>query len=377
MSDANEPELLQLSLQYEPETSNKVKQHWYVTFSRQRKISVYGKRIMARVLEQIKDDDLVLREFYQLRVSSILEDTGMDTSSAHVFAKKALYELAAVQWEFEDVVTKEWYLRPLLDGTKDRRIGIKDGIITIILNPKLAPYFVDIAGQYSTYKLDGYMGLHSWYSMRFFEILSAFRDKGWWEVSIEEYRQLMDCGPELDKFGQIKKDKVGKVKMKLANTADLINQTIPGPQKELQTTPYAFSYHPLFDEVPRRGRPKIIGLRFELHHKLLTVIPATWLEDKDAGRVIASLREFRVTDKNICLYLKPLGLAGGRKLVKEWQVKEGSQRKIDDKVKYCNAAFVRQGKLAIEAQRAEALQARQHVQQALFPAKALEKIAHK
>ena len=94
--------LLELALQYEPEAQNRVKQHWHVTFSRQRKMTVYSKRIMARVMEQIKDDDLQLREFYQLRVSSLVEGTENE-SQQYTLAKKALYELAAVQWEFEDL----------------------------------------------------------------------------------------------------------------------------------------------------------------------------------------------------------------------------------------------------------------------------------
>ncbi|OGX87414.1 hypothetical protein BEN47_10820 [Hymenobacter lapidarius] len=331
-------------------------------------MSVISKRIMARVLEQIKEDDLELREFYQLRVTSLVEGTDMTVESAYTFAKQALYELARVQWEFEDVETKEWYLRPLLDGTKERRVGIKDGTITIILNPQLAPYFVNIAGQYSTYKLEGYLGLHSWYSMRFFEILSSFRVSGWWEVSLEKYREVMDCGPELDKYGQIKKDKAGKVKMKLANASDLIAKTVLGAQKELQTTPYAFDYHPVYEqERVGRGRRKIVGLRFDLQQKQLTAVPPSWLTDKDAGPVIANLRSFKVTDKNIALYLKTMTLAGARKLLYEWRIKENSQQKIDDKTKYCNAVFVRAAKVLIEERKELALADKRIAQQALFP----------
>jgi hypothetical protein len=43
--------MLELDLQYEPEALARVKQHWAATFAHQRKISVYGKRIMARVME--------------------------------------------------------------------------------------------------------------------------------------------------------------------------------------------------------------------------------------------------------------------------------------------------------------------------------------
>lgn len=357
---------LQLDLQYEPNLTNEVKQSRSATLSHQRKMSVYSKRILARVLEQITEDDLQLREFYQLRVSSIVDDTNLDVVSAYSFVKRALRELSTVQWEFEDLDTKEWYFLALLDTSKKVRVGIKDGIVTVVLNPELTPYFVQIAGQYSTYKLDAYMGLHTWYSMRFYEILSTFRDTGWWEVPLNEYRLLMDCGPELDKWGKPKKDKLGNIIVKLADTKDLVKYTVLHAQKELASTPCAFEYQPILEQKAGRGRPKIVGLRFTLLHKLLTAIPTSWLEHKPTAALIGRLREFRVTDKNIAQYLVPLTTAAAQRLVHEWQLKENSQKKIDDRVKYCNAVFVRAGKAAVLAAREEALKDKKIAKQALL-----------
>lgn len=370
LQDPHQPEqipYLQLALLHEPKQTNRVKQSRSVTLSHQRKISVYSKRILARVMEQITENDSQLQEFYQLRITSIVSDTELDVVSAYSFVKRALRELATVQWEFEDIDNQEWYFLHLLDSTKKRRVGIMNGIITIVLNPELTPYFVNIAGQYSTYKLDAYMGLHTWYAMRFYEILSTFRDTGWWEISLDEYRLLMDCGVETDKWGKTRKDKLGQPVMKLAQAKDLIKNTVLHAQKELASTNCAFDFKPILEQKDTRGRPKIIGLHFDLLHTELKVIPASWLADKDVARVIDRLRSFAVTEKNIAQYLKPIGLATANNLVREWQLKENSQKKIDDKLKYCNAVFVRQGKQAIEEKRAEALQARKQVQQVLFP----------
>lgn len=54
-----------------------------------------------------------------------------------------------------------------------------------------------------------------------------------------------------------------------------------------------------------------------------------------------------------------------RKLLREWQLKENSQKKIDDKQKYCNAVFVRVGKQISEEKKKDTLLARQVVQAAL------------
>jgi hypothetical protein len=357
---------LQLSLQYEPDGSNQVKQHKKFTFSRQPKMSVYSKRILAKVLEQIKDGDTELREFYQVRVSSLLDGTDHSPHNAYVQSKKAIYELAHVQFQIEDVDSSSYYVLALLDTTKTRRVGVHDGIITIILNPQLAPYFLNIAGQYSIYKLDGYMGLSSFYTMRLFEILSFWKNTGWWEVPIEEYRQLMDCGPELDKFGQVKRSKKGEIKMKLAKTTHLIEQTVLTAQKELESTPYAFTFYPVLEPRTKAGRPKISKLHFDLVHRDLTKIPPAWLVDKNTGPVIRSLQEFKISELNIAKYLGVLGQRECSKLLREWQLKELSAKKIEDRAKYCNFAFVAQAKAIIEARQREAKEAKNITQHVLF-----------
>ena len=373
VSSSADASLLQLPLTYEPALSGVVRQHWDMTFSRQRRISVYGKRIMARVLEQISKDDFQLREFYQLRTVSLLDEAD-DHNGAYVFAKRALYELARVQWEFEDKETQTWYVRSLLDTTQERRVGIKEGIITVILNPQLAPYFVQIAGRFSTYNLNGYLGLSSWYSMRLYEMLSAWRDTGWWEVSIEEYRQLMDCGPELDKLGQPKKNKQGEVKMKEAKITHLLERTMAKAQEELANTPLAFTCVQLTAAATGKGRPKVVKLRFELLNQAPTAIPPSWLEVPAVAAAVGKLRGFRVSERNIATYLKPLGLAAASELVRTWQIKEQSNNRINEKEKYCNAAFTRAGEKAVAAQRQaatdlkqETKEARKMVQQVLFP----------
>ncbi|RZK28222.1 MAG: RepB family plasmid replication initiator protein, partial [Hymenobacter sp.] len=247
--------MLELDLKYEPEFRGEVKQHWNVTFAHQKKISVYGKRIIAR-----------------------------DTETAYAKIKGALYELADVKWEFESIDHKEWYFRHLLDTTKEQRVGYKEGIITILLNPQLAPYLVK-AAHYSKFPLNGYMNLKSWYSMRFFEILAAWQDKGYWEVTVDNYRQYMDCWHEIDKRGQIKKGKNGQPLVKYANTRLLIANTMKEPEKELAGTDFEFTFTPIYEtDRPTRGRKKIIRFRFDLKKgPMLKEIPASWLEHVDTG----------------------------------------------------------------------------------------------
>ncbi|GAB3513938.1 hypothetical protein GCM10027341_56480 [Spirosoma knui] len=340
--------VLPLGLSYEPKHKDLVKQHWNVTFARQGRMSVAAKRIMARVIDQIRDDDFKLRPYYQFRIVDIVTEAGITKETAYKEIQGALLELLAAIWEFESLDGKEWFARHLLDSTKERAVGYKDGIITVLLNPQLEPYFVQIA-HYSTYQLNNYMGLKSWYSMRFFEILSAFRDTGLWCPTVEQYRQLMDCTQEKDKRGKIKRDKNGNPKIKYPLTKDLVKYTITEPLEELAGTALAFDYEPVYETTRMtRGRKKIIGFKFTLKRKQDGKIPEFWLQNAVVSKVVAGLRAWKVTDKNIALYLEDIGTKAANKLLYDWQLKENTDDRINDRVKYCNAVFARAGKSAQE-----------------------------
>lgn len=337
-----------LGLTYEPKHKELVKQHWNMTFARQKRMSPLAKRIMARVIDQIRDDDFELREYYQFRISDLAADTKLVNKTLYNHVKGALRELSDISWEFESTDSSEWYIQHLLDTTKAKRVGYKDGIATVLLNPQLAPYFIEVA-HYTKYQLSSYMNLKSWYSMRFFEILSAFRDTGVWHPSVDTYRQLMDCWHEKDKWGVVKKAKNGKPKMKYPSTGDLVTYTIAEAYQELAETNLAFDYEVVYEEGGgRRGRPAITGLRFTLKRRPEGIIPSEWYEYPSVMKAVNSLRGWAVTDKNIALYLEDIGTAAAHRLVYEWQLKENSSARIDNRAKYCNAVFVRQGKQAQE-----------------------------
>lgn len=161
------PLTLPLGLVDEPQHQELVKQHWNVTFARQGKMSVTAKRIMARVLDQIRDDDYELRPFFQLQISDIVEEAGITKKVAQREVEGSLLELGSAIWVFKSLETQEgeadkWYMRHLLDTKKKMGVGYENGIITIILNPELAPYFIQVA-HYTKFKLNNYMSLRSWY----------------------------------------------------------------------------------------------------------------------------------------------------------------------------------------------------------------------
>jgi len=308
----------------EKDVKKYAKQHWNVTFARQRKVSVYAKRIMANVLAMIKEDDSDLRPYYQMHISDVVPATDSDF---HAKVKKAFDELTDLKWLIEDISTKYFAFRHLLN-TSDVNCAYKDGTISIVLNPLLKPYFIELA-HYSIYELKHYMHFSSWYSLRMFELLSAFKDTGIWWVAIDEFRQLMDC------------------EKKYPLTKDLLKYTLTEPLQELESTDLAFAYEPIFDMYAHgRGRKPVIALEFRLKKAKPKNIPKEWFEFSDEHKnVLLRLRTWQVTDANIIRYAKAIGMERANKLLYEWQLKG---KEIQDKGKYCNAVWVRVGKVASE-----------------------------
>ncbi len=307
-----------------------VKQHWNVTFARQRKISVYAKRIMALVIAQIQDNDLALKPFYQMHITDIVRESNVNRHTAYKEVKKALKELMVQIWEFEDLASKRYTPKHIVDTTKvisedGFEYGYDNGTITIVLNPALKPYFLEL-GHYTTYGLLDYMQFRSWYSMRIYEILEAHRDTGKYYVNIDEYRTLMDCN---DKYPLNK---------------DLINKTLKEPLEELEGTKMAFIYKPVYPQKKQKGRPPIVALEFTLKKKELKKIPKHWLKDERAKSLIDQLLAFQVTEKNIAKYGGIIPLSEASQMIRAWQIKEQSNKRIDNKRRYCNAVWVRTGK---------------------------------
>lgn len=298
------------------------KQHWNATFARQRKVSVYAKRIMANVLSMIKDDDSELRPYYQMHISDVISNSEVDS---YTKIKNSFIELSQLHWLLEDIEKKRFEVRHLLN-TSDINCRYENGYITIVLNPILKPYFTELA-HYTIYELKHYMHFSSWYSLRMFELLSAFKDTGVWWVSIGEFRKLMDC-----------ENKYPKV-------PDMLKYVLSEPLQELEKTELAFAYETILDKSSHnRGRKPVIALEFQLKKTSARNIPESWFEFSDAHKnVLLRLRTWMVTDSNIVRYAKVIGMEAANKLLYEWQLKG---KEIQDKAKYCNAVWVRVGKAA-------------------------------
>ena len=309
-----------------------------------------AKRILARVLDQINHNGTELCPLFQVSLESIISAGQLTRENAYVEVKSAVRQLARVVWQLKCLPGGQWQPRHLLDTTKGEAVGYHNGVITVALNPQLTSYLVN-PQHYSTFKLEEYLKLSNWYSMRLYELLAAFRDTGVWEVSIEEYRKLMDCHYQTDKRDRVLKDKDGKPKLKYANAADLIKRTTAVPILDLAVTEMAFKVTGLKADCGALGRRRIVSLRFELlQPQPAKRIPEAWLTHPETKDLVEKLRgKWKVKEASIARYAPVLGREKIAKLLTEWELKENSMLPITDREKYCNTVFVRAAKALKEA----------------------------
>ena len=216
----------------------------------------------------------------------------------------------------------------MIDTTKDHEEHYNNGTIRIALNPLLKPFFLELS-HYTTYELKWYMTLRSWYSMRMFEALSAFKDTGIWVVSIEEYRKLMDC------------------EKKYPDINDLLKRTLPEPLEELEKTDVAFSYSPILDANHRgRGRKPIVALEFKLKKVTPKKIPASWYQFSDEyKRILEGLLNYGISEAHITKYAPHIGIEGVKEIMKVFY-KAQLNAEIKDKKAYYNKIWLNKGEEA-------------------------------
>jgi plasmid replication initiation protein len=312
------------------------RQSWNTTFGRQQNVGVMPKRIMVAVLSQIKREDLDFKPFYRFHISEFAMPN-QDITSLYKDVKTAFGKLTDLKWFFEElnkenILKSKFSYRHLLN-TSDVNCGYDNGYITVVLNPLLKPLFLEIA-HYSTFDLKWYMTFSSWYSMRLFECLSAYKDTGYWEVSIDEFRIIMDCE---NKY--------------VDNPKKLLDTVLKTPVLELgnEKTKMAFSYEPITEKVlGQKGRPPIVGVRFDLKTIQSNKIPSDVLIPERTQKVIDDLYKWEVSEANIKKYLKAITIEESVKLLKTWKDKQRSNLPILNKLTYCNKAFVEAGKKALE-----------------------------
>lgn len=80
-----------------------------------------------------------------------------------------------------------------------------EGWVDLAWWPELVPSLTGLRKQFTSYQLQQASALRSIYSWRLLELLMKFKDTGWAEFTIEDFRASMEAPPSLSDFGQVKR----------------------------------------------------------------------------------------------------------------------------------------------------------------------------
>ena len=327
-----------LPLTMKDKQSIEIRQHWELTFARQPKIGVVAKRMFALVLAQIdRDNNNELRPYYEMHASDVVKDS--KGGSAYKQCTKAFKDLASINWMIQDLDRRKATPRTLLDTTKTEEddgfvTGYDDGRIIISVNKALKPYFVELS-HYSKFYLTT-LDFTSWYSFRFWEILSAFKDTGYWKIGVSEYKKWMDCEEKYTK-----PDGTEKI-------SELLKKTADKALEELGKTDLAFKVEKVTEQDHTgKGRKRITHFLFTLNNYPLksTERLNKWVESSNAGdgdlaRAVERGRgKWKISDANLVKAL-PVLKKDIWKVYQQFINKQNSDDRMNDVAKFCNKVII-------------------------------------
>lgn len=116
--------------------------HWNRNFTRKQSRDDTSRAIMTRVLQQIRQDGYVLRERYRFPLAEVLTPTA---GAGEEEVRGALRQLLAVTFVFEEANQAGFQLLSLLDTTKEHLVGYDSQSVTLVINPQLRSYMLNVA----------------------------------------------------------------------------------------------------------------------------------------------------------------------------------------------------------------------------------------
>lgn len=103
------------------------------------------------------------------------------------------------------------------------------GLLEVSVDKHLIPYFSELLDtpQVTKLNLNNALSLKSVYSQRFYEFCSRFKDTGWWKVSVEELREMLELEGKFLPWGNLKTNVLEIAKNELEKKSDIYFKYYP------------------------------------------------------------------------------------------------------------------------------------------------------
>ncbi len=178
----------------------------------EQKIVIY---LISKIVAQKTDTKTV-----QLSIKEYCDLTGIQKGGrGYQLVKESIKTLRNKSWWIPRSDGKEvlfsWIDTAVIDGNNS-------GIINISLSESLMPYLIELKGNFTRYELINVLTLHSKYSIRLYEIFKSFLWLGNWEVSISEFRDLIDIQDKYKDYRDLRRYVIAPSIKEISKYTDLV-----------------------------------------------------------------------------------------------------------------------------------------------------------
>lgn len=180
-------------------------------------MSALEQKIVIYLISKICAEDKDLKTV-ELSVKEYCDLTGIKKGgTGYKLVKDSIKSLRNKSWWIPLSENKE----TLFSWIDTAIIEKQNGIIEITLSDSLKPYLLELKGNFTKFELINVLTLHSKYSIRLYEIFKSYLWLGYWDVYIDDLRELVGLEDKYKDYRDLKKFVIDPAVKEISAQTDL------------------------------------------------------------------------------------------------------------------------------------------------------------
>lgn len=203
----------------------------------------------------------------RLRVTDFAERFGLGDGTAYQQTKDALEGLykrditlyaTDAETGLEEVIRTRWLSRySYIDGA---------GVMSVIFSIDVMKHITRLERAFTSYSLNEIAGFSSYYSVRLYELLMQFKDRGWRTISIEELRTAFGLAPTEYKLMRDFKRRTVDVAVAQINELSEWKVSYQNHKHGVKITGITFNVRRKPAKAPKQAKPLIMDDTYVTRH---------------------------------------------------------------------------------------------------------------
>lgn len=179
------------------------------------KLSTREQKIILCLASHIEPEDEDFKT-YTLSIKEFNETLGLKGSAKYTELRQITFGLMKKGFEvhIENKVIQVSWLSYVAYNTNQ-------GTVDLRFDAFLKPYFLQIAEQFTSYRLENILKLQSSYSIRIYELLKQYETIGYRTFDVEELKQKLQVQKTYDKYANFKQRVLHKAQEELQDKTDI------------------------------------------------------------------------------------------------------------------------------------------------------------